>query len=211
MKKKSLRSFFMGAIFFLYTAGLTQAGMLTFDLDPFTGDAAYALITVDDNTDGFFRVNVKVIPETATGNIGDITGVFFNLSPFISESDITGTIGVPIIGFGNNTNNLGKGVNLQGGGPNNPGLFDVGLRFAGFNVDDVQEVEFTISNITTLTLDDFTGFGLRLQTVGPLSGKRNGSSKLSGFTPIPIPSAVWLFVSGLIGILGYCRKFRKAY
>jgi hypothetical protein len=200
----------MVGIFFLYTAGLAQASILTFDLDPFTGDPTDAVITVDENTDGFFRVNVKIVSEAATGNIGDITGVFFNLSPLISESDITSTIGAPIIGFGNNTNNLGGGVNLQGGGPNNPGLFDVGLRFAGINVDDVQEVEFAISNISTLTLDDFTGFGLRLQTVGPLDGNREGSSKLSGFSPVPIPSAVWLLGSGLIGLIGVRRKFKKA-
>ena len=210
MNRKDLRFLFMVGIFYLYTAGLAQAGMLTFDLDPFIGNPTDALITVDDNTDGFFKVNVKVVLEESTGNIGDISGVFFNLSPLISESDIDCTIGTPIIGFGNNTNNLGGGVNLRGGGPKNPGLFDVGLRFAGFHVDDVQEVEFTIRNISTLSLDDFTGFGLRLQTVGPLGGNREGSSKLSGFSHIPIPSAVWLFGFGLMGLGAFRKKFSKS-
>ncbi len=189
-----------------------HAASITYNLDPFTGDSAAAEITVDDDTAGFFSVSVQVLPETNTGNIGDITGIFFNLSDEITESDITVTTGGSIIDFENNTQNLGEGVNLNGGGSDNPGSFDVGLQFSGFSVDDIQLVEFTIdlSDFDTLTLDDFDGFGLRLQSVGVDGSDRNGSSKMSVSSTVPEPATVVLLGIGILGLAGgEIRRRRK--
>ncbi len=195
-----------------------RSTVVQYDLNSFTGDSAGAIVTIDDVTAGVFRVNVQVVPGIPSGNIGDITGVFFNLSDTIGQSDITGLIGGPIIGFENNTQNLGRGVNLSGGGINNPGSFDVGLRYNGFNVDDVQHIEFLVSSLNgTLSILDFNGFGLRLQSVGVEGRQRRGSSKLSALSPtypVPVPasfpipesSTMLLFGLGLIGIAGITRQ-----
>ena len=79
----------------------SRASMITFDLDPFAGDPANVLVTVNKDG-GLFIVQVDVIPEMATGNIGDITGIFFNATDTITEADITST--PDFIDFGTNTN-----------------------------------------------------------------------------------------------------------
>ncbi len=190
-------------------AGQVSATTISFGLTPFTGSAADATVLVNDDTAGVFSVSVQVTPETGTNNIGDITGIFFDASDALSVGDINIITGGPSIGFANNTSNLGGGVNLNGGGPSNPGTFDVGLRFDGFNIDDVQFVEFAVADLGgTLALADFTRFGLRLQTVGPAGGNRGGSSKLvsGGPTVVPEPAMALLIAAGLAGIAVVRRR-----
>lgn len=216
MRKKLSTITSMVILLFIFLSS-AHSTVIRYDLDPFTGDSAGAIVTIDDATAGVFRVNVQVVPDIPSGNIGDITGVFFNLSDTIEQSDITDLVGGPIIGFENNTQNLHGGVNLIGGA-NNPGLFDVGLRYNGFNVDDVQHIEFLVSSLGgALSLLDFRGFGLRLQSVGVEGLSRGGSSKLSALnqtfggqasTSIPTPesSTMLLLGIGLIGIAGVARR-----
>ena len=196
----------------------SYADSIHFDLDPFTGDEAQVFVTVDDDTAGELNVLVEVMPEANTGNIGDITGIFFDLSKSIEESDITDGPPLPDslhIGFKNSTNNLGDGVNLFGGGPDNPGRFDVGLQYAGFEVDDVQLIGFSIdlTGHPELGLDDFTRVAVRLQSVGPEDGDREGSSKLVSGDPrpgprpspmVPLPSAAWAGMS-LLAVVGIVK------
>ena len=195
----------------------TQAGaaIVQFNLTPFTGDPTEATITVDDMINaGFFTVTVKV-DDTNTGNLGDITGVFFDAGgaakgQLLTTADITGITDTHI-GFGTNTSNLGGGVNLTGGGPNNPGTFDVGVRFDGNNAGFFSTIEFRIADPAAnvdLDLSDFSRFALRLQTVGPAPNGGGGSSKLvsGGPTPVPVPSAALLFGTGLLGLIGIARR-----
>jgi hypothetical protein len=201
-----------------------QAASLVYNLDLFTdGDDADATIEIDDNTANLFRFHVQVTPHVPSGNIGDITGVFFDLSPLVALTNITMVTGASPTGFANNTNDLGGGVNLTGGGSNNPGLFDVGLKFPGFSFDDTQEIEFTIDrtdlDLVSLSLTDFGKVGLRLQSVGTINGAREGSSKMAdlvgdyipnpqGVPSSPEPATIFLLGSGLAGY-AFRRRFAK--
>lgn len=179
----------LGGVALLASAASAHAAAITFDLDPFTESPnADVVATVDDNTAGLLGVQVDVVPFGPSSIIGDITGIFFDLSPSITQADILNVTGSTVIGFGTNTSNLGGGVNLNGGGLANPGIFDVGLRFPGFNVDDVQSIGFDIDiSGTMLTLADFTRIAVRLQSLGPDGGNRNDSSKLFSDDPVPVP------------------------
>lgn len=179
----------LGGVALLASAASAHAAAITFDLDPFTESPnADVVATVDDNTPGLLGVQVDVVPFGPSNNIGDITGIFFDLSPSITQADILNVTGSTVIGFANTTNDLGGGVNLNGGGPANPGTFDVGLKFPGFNVDDVQSIGFDIDiSGTMLTLADFTRIAVRLQSLGPAGGNRGDSSKLFSDDPVPVP------------------------
>ncbi len=67
-------------------------------------------------------------------------------------------------------------------------------------------------------LQDFSALGLpgALGSLG-IAGNSTGPGSISTgsiialeLNPVPIPSAIWLLGSGLIGIVGFRRKFRKA-
>lgn len=205
----------------LLVASHANAASVSFALDEFTGADTSATATVDDLGFEMFKFTVENVEDD--DGIGDITGIFLDFAPGLLESDFTAFTGaseggtsssISVAGFGTDTSNLGGGVNLSGGGPANPGNFDYGLRFEGFNVDDIQTIMFTI-DATGLgaSLDDFTRVALRLQSVGLTGGSRSDGSKLvssdiAGVTPVPVPAGILLMLTALggFGWLGYRRS-----
>lgn len=176
----TITSILIPVLTFLSSAHST---VVQYDLDSFASKSADAIVTVDDVIPGVLGVNDQGVPGINSGNVGDITGGF-NLSNMIGSGDIVNLIDGPIIDFESNTRNFGQGIDLRGGGSNNPGLFDVGLQYRGFNVDDVQDIEFLVSSLTgALSIFDFNGFGLRLQSVGVKGKRQPVNSILSGFNP----------------------------
>ncbi|EGJ29566.1 putative exosortase, PEP-CTERM interaction domain protein [Moorena producens 3L] len=166
------------------TAISAEAAALDFDISPFTGSPATVNITLEE-VGNDVKFNFEV-----TDTLADITGVFFDINDTfnlnsndlsVSGNDVTG-------GLVTNTKNLGNGVNLNGGGPSNPGSFDFGLKIGtnGIGGDDIQATSFTLSHATeALTLNMFKEqkFAVRLQSVG---SNREGSSKLTGISPIKV-------------------------
>jgi len=88
-----------------------------------------------------------------------------------------------------------------------------GYRFSGFGLSfyDLNERMF---DSTALMTDPFSGFGefrIGLQFRDPSTsiGAAIGSTELISFervSAVPIPAAVWLFASGIIGLIGFARK-----
>jgi len=72
---------------------------------------------------------------------------------------------------------------------------------------DIATLILTISDPDPWVLNSIDNDILRLQRTGT---DGNGSLKLSGVPAIPVPAAVWLFGSGLLGLVGIARRKSRA-
>lgn len=194
LSKTALISLGLAAASLAFAPGQAKADSITFDASPKTGDPASVNVTLDDTSNpGSITVTVNVVPEAKTGNIGDINGVYFNLPDGVGPVTVSGVSGGPVnlanSDLDGNAGNLGDGVNMQGGGGDTS--FDVGIRIGvsgGINGgDDYQTTTFTVS-AAGLSLSSFSSqsFGIRLKSVGPVDGSRNGSSKVAETITAPI-------------------------
>lgn len=156
------------------------------------------VFTVTETAGGF---DVSIDIDGSSPETGKLSGIFFDLSDSITQSDI-GSFPVTINDFGNNTNNLGGGVNVT------PfPAFDVGIGFAQTTLNSA--FTFFVSDLGgALGLDDWTRVALRFQTVGE---DGEGSDKLlsSTISEVPLPGAIWLMGAGLAG-LGFARRKKAA-
>lgn len=198
------------AVAALAGAGTAQANTIMFELTDFTGDNAAIDITLNDSINPSAITVTTAVDSSATGNIGDIRGIFFNLinDPGLTLGDISGA---DITDKETNTSNTGGGNVVNPAGP-----FDFGLEIGtpGIGSDDIQSTTFLIDDVGgLLTLADFGTFAGRLTSVGPAGSTRSGSSKLTGDpgepgVSVPTPSAFLLFASA-IGITGLLIGMRR--
>ena len=183
-----------------FGAGTASATIAEATATAFTGDPLEVNITIDDEAD---PGNLVITLEVASGDpTGDLRGFFAQIADesLLAGLSVSGSVVTGSEFDANAVINLGKGVNLNGGG--SPCPCDLGVEFGtpGIGKDDYQSVTFTLSHATeTLTAAIFDGqaFGVRATSVGSLKSKggRDGSSKLAGV--VPEPSTALLLGLGL--------------
>ena len=140
---------------------------------------------------GELVVTVSVLEEG--GDIGDIRGLFFDVSDESLLSGMTAT-GSDVTGQdfdANNVTNLGGGNNVNGSVLIALGAFDGGITSGtpGIGSDDVRSTTFTLSHSSqALTLDLLSNqdMALRLTSVGEEGGSRGDSLKLGS---VALPSS----------------------
>ena len=107
----------------------------------------------------------------------------------------------------NAVNNVGVGNNMNG---TSLAPFDFGVTIGNPGIgggDDFRMASITIQG-PGITPADFTEMGVRIQSVGTIGSGRGGSAKYVG-SPVPLPATMILLGSGLVGLAGLRRKFKK--
>lgn len=190
-----------------------KAASFSFSIDQFTGDDTKVDFFLQDITGG---VEIQAAINTTDSNVsGDISGIWFDIDNDslvgglnISGADLTGQQQSV-----DNVNDLGGGVNLNGGGSLAP--LDVGVKIGANGNDNIEQTTLTVlgSGLSTM---DFIGqaFGVRIKS----SGGPDGSSKLAGVAPssfdqpddpqnVPEPTAI--LGSMVVVGLGFSMKRKQ--
>ena len=158
-----------------------------------------------------FGLNIGVASAAIIGSMG-LTG-FYSTSGGTDQSDDTilslGTV------VGADEDDGGLGVTFGESGVINNGSFS----FAPFSaVDNIFIIEGWQLDLTSLSITDQSAEILTLTGTGVLSGNgestaatwefsgNTGASYSMTVTAVPVPAAIWLFGSGLIGLVGIARK-----
>lgn len=163
----------------------------------------------------------QTAPESAVDNNGatwvlnTTEGATLNMSfsgasssPFnVSDVDLT----ILLVGDGGHAGS----ISLFGGSQSSPAPMSFslapGVGYTGFNsLTDPggNETTYAIYAITLHLADAFAGTfsGVSLEIGGNTAGSSAVPSMIGTVAPVPVPAAVWLFGSGLLGLAGIARK-----
>ncbi len=183
------------------------------------GGAPYLTATFDDgNTPGSVTLTMSVSP-TVGG--ADVDELYFNFDPTLDLTQLAfaynsaSSTGPAAAGGGNN----GIFVGVDAFQADGDGKFDINLNFPpppGTGASRWNGGETVIYNITStesITADSFRFLsapgggagGPFLSAAHFLSTGLNGNDS-AWVGAVPIPAAVWLFISGLLGLVGLARN-----
>ncbi|MCP3875308.1 MAG: VPLPA-CTERM sorting domain-containing protein [Desulfobacteraceae bacterium] len=149
-----------------------------------------------------------------TGNI--LSGSVFQLARSTNLQTIGGTGSNPIISWENTLTDIDQfrvrvfrptfdgflvDVSLAGGSR------DFNFNDIAFDFDPGEDYIIRVDARKHRTLDNLTGFTID-QENGYWAGiiNQSTSNDLAYSNPVPVPAAIWLFVSGLLGLVGLRRK-----
>ena len=187
-----------------------QAASISFYLDQsnaLPNGVNYAQVTISDSTTtvGDIDFSVQVINSAFT-----VSGSNFGMQNFSFNYDTALTV-VPanITGITPAAWTISQDTNAGGGF----GKFE--FQLAGTGSTRTSLLNFSISGVAGDSINDYA-IG---STLNPSSGNffaahiagfdmTDGvtSAQFSGSSPVPVPAAVWLFGSGLLGLVGVARR-----
>lgn len=183
-------------------AGVNGSGVVTFtDLG---GQLQIEFDNTSDNNDvGGGFLNSSVITGLVFDIVDDITGV--SVASFVdgNNADISGAYNV-VLDVSNNITPGNTMVDLSIKTTNgiNEGIFNAAAPGSDINnvVPDLATLVLDITAPGSWGLSSIENDILRMQRVGP-----NGDGSLK-IPAVPVPAAVWLFGSGLLGLVGVARR-----
>jgi hypothetical protein len=207
---------------FAASAAPVQAASVTFNYTesfgavPPDGPAPYATAIFDDGgSAGSVTLTMQVAP-TVGG--ADVTAVYFNLAPGLDPTSLSFTRDG---GTGPSAANTSVQTGVDAFRAGGDGFYDILFDFppppgqdaAKFNAG--EDLVYTIS-ATGLTAASFNVLG----TPGPGAGNPGPYTSVARFQStgpkeqdsdwvgavVPVPTAVWLFGSGLLGLVGVARR-----
>lgn len=212
MKKTAIATA-VGAAFALTSGLASAAAVATWQLEDFDGDGlssdfAFYTPPPGNGANQFAAGAGDGVPIAMnTGEIG--------INVFTTGFNFGGTgVFAPFVANATGTGNIA--ADISSGGALTFSALDFGGLFGGTNF--FLPPDGGANNVTVETLTDLGGgdFGAVVRYVGTINDPggafHNFASnwRLEGtMTVVPVPAAVWLFGSGLIGLVGVARRRRK--
>ncbi len=179
------------------------------------GPAPYAIAVFDDGgTAGSVTLTMSV---SSTVNMADVTEMYFSLDPLLDANSLNFTRDG---GTGPSAADTTISTGTDAFKADGDGLYDILFDFppppgtisSRFNAG--EDLVYTISGIASLTASSFNFWATpdggegpylsvaKFQSTGP---DQEGSDWVGA---VPVPAAVWLFGSGLLGLIGIARRKR---
>ena len=205
---KKLKFFIFFAVFLLSMAGNTFAAIFEDDFDNYNegngllnysfpdGDAKWTVTygTVDLIGNGFYDLSpgngLYIDMDGSSGTAGEIKSSLINLIPgsYMLSFDLAG----------NQRND-------------SPELISLTVETGIFTKDYTLNQNDPFTTFTEyFTLSDFQEINIVFKgTGGDNVGILLDNVILVEATPVPLPGAIWFLGSGLIGIVGYRKRFKK--
>ncbi|MFV2004643.1 MAG: VPLPA-CTERM sorting domain-containing protein [Gammaproteobacteria bacterium] len=199
----------LSALLVAFTTNLANAATISYYLDKsndLPDGVNYAQVTISDGIGG----DIDFVVDVITSAFSVSSGANFGMQAFSFNYDNSLTVSATnIIDIDPLSWTISQDANAGGGF----GKFDFAL--SGNGSSRTEQLLFTISGVTGDTINDYAvASGLK-----PTSGEffaahiagfdtTNGvtSAQFAGSTVVPVPAAVWLFGSGLIGLAGFARR-----
>ena len=207
------KSFKLSALLLALVGIQANAATISYYLDQSNAlldGANYAQVTISDSTttigDIDFSVEVLASAFTVRGSNFGMQNFSFNYDPSLSI-DASNIIETSLLAW-----TVSEGANAGGG------FGKFGFQLSGNGSSRTELLNFSITGVADDTINSYAmGSTLKPTEIEFFAAHIAGfdtadgetSAQFVGSSPVPVPAAVWLFGSGLIGLVGVVRRIAR--